>query len=168
MKISIRKFEKKDIPRKVEWINNPENNQYLHYDLPLTVSGTEKWFESHKGDLGRYDAVIEVDDVPVGTIGLLGIDRKNSKAEYYIAMGEPNYKRKGIAFAATRLILEYGFERLGLNRIYLFTEIENIGAQKMFEKAGFIREGIMRQDIVFQGKFVDRLIYGFLKEDWDK
>lgn len=37
MKIAIRKFERKDIPKKVEWINNPENNQFLHYDIPLCV-----------------------------------------------------------------------------------------------------------------------------------
>ena len=35
MKISIRKFEGKDIPKKVEWINNSENNKYLHYDIPF-------------------------------------------------------------------------------------------------------------------------------------
>lgn len=37
MKISIRKFEGKDIPKKVEWINNSENNKYLHYDIPLKI-----------------------------------------------------------------------------------------------------------------------------------
>ena len=37
MKISIRKFESKDIPKKVEWINNSENNKYLHYDIPLKI-----------------------------------------------------------------------------------------------------------------------------------
>ena len=42
MKISIRKFESKDIPKKVEWINNSENNKYLHYDIPLKIEKTEK------------------------------------------------------------------------------------------------------------------------------
>ena len=48
MKISIRKFESKDIPKKVEWINNSENNKYLHYDIPLKIEKTEKWFEKNK------------------------------------------------------------------------------------------------------------------------
>lgn len=164
--VTIRRFEKKDIPKKVEWINNPANNRYLHYDIPISVSGTEKWFDSHVGDESRYDAVIEADGVPVGTIGLLSIDRKNCKAEYYIAMGETDYKGKGVAKEASRLILEYGFERLGLNRIYLFTEVENESAQKLFEKVGFIKEGIIRRDIFSHGKFVDRIAYGVLKEEW--
>ena len=166
MKISIRKFERFDIPKKVEWINNPENNQFLHYDIPICVEKTEKWFDSHQGDESRYDAVIEVDGVPVGTIGLLSIDRKNSKAEYYIAMGETDYKGKGVAKKASKLILEYGFEKLGLNRIYLFTESGNIAAQRLFERVGFRREGIAKQDIKREERFVDRIMYGYLKENW--
>lgn len=152
----------------MEWINNPENNQFLHYDIPISVEGTEKWFDSHINDINRFDAVMEADGVPVGTIGLLSIDWKNSKAEYYVAMGETAYKGKGVAKEASRLILQYGFEKLGLNRIYLFTEIDNIAAQKLFEKVGFTREGIIRQDIISHGKYVDRVAYGYLKEEWDK
>lgn len=168
MEISIRKFERSDIPKKVEWINNPENNKFLHYDIPICVEKTEKWFDSHIGEDTRYDAVIEADGVPVGTIGLLSIDRKNGKAEYYIAMGETDYKGKGVAKEASRLILEHGFEKLGLNRIYLFTEIENTAAQKLFERVGFVREGVIRQDIISHGKYVDRIAYGYLREDWNR
>ena len=168
MRISIRKFERTDIPKKVEWINNPENNQFLHYDIPISIESTEKWFDSHKREDTRYDAVIEADGVPVGTIGLLSIDRKNSKAEYYIAMGENSYKGKGVAKEASRLILKYGFETLSLNRIYLFTEVENVTAQKLFDRVGFVREGVIRQDMVSHGKYVDRIVYGLLREDWSR
>ena len=106
--------------------------------------------------------------MPVGTIGLLSIDRKNSKAEYYIAMGEADYKGKGVAKEASRLILEYGLEKLDLNRIYLFTEVENVAAQKLFERVGFVREGVIRQDILSHGKYADRIAYGFLREDWGR
>lgn len=166
--IRIRKFEKRDIPKKVEWINNPENNRFLHYDIPISEGKTEQWFDKHYGEDTRFDAVIEVDNTPIGTIGLLNIDKKNSKAEYYIAMGEPDYKGKGFAKRASLLILKYGFEDLGLNRIYLFTEVDNVVAQKMFEHIGFVKEGIVHQDTFSHGKFVDRIIYGLLKEDWLK
>lgn len=39
MEIRIRQFERADIPKKVEWINNPENNQFLHYDIPISIEG---------------------------------------------------------------------------------------------------------------------------------
>lgn len=166
MKVTIRRFERTDIPKKVEWVNNPENNRFLHYDIPICVEKTEKWFDSHFGEDTRYDAVIEADGVPVGTIGLLSIDKKNSKAEYYIAMGETSYKGKGIAKEASLLILQYGFETLLLNRIYLYTEVENVTGQKLFEKVGFVKEGLIRQDILSHGKYADRYAYGYLREDW--
>ena len=166
VKVTIRRFERKDIPKKVEWINNPENNSFLHYDIPICVEKTEKWYDSHLGDDDRYDAVIEADGMPVGTIGLLSIDKKNSKAEYYIAMGETEYKGKGVAKSASLLILKYGFEILELNKIYLYTEAENIAAQKLFERVGFIKEGLIRQDILSRGKLADRYAYGYLREDW--
>lgn len=168
VKVTIRKFERSDIPNKVKWINDERNNQFLHYDIPISEEKTEKWFDSHIGETTRYDALIEADGIPVGTIGLLSIDYKNSKAEYYIAMGEPDYKGKGIAKEASRLILKYGFDTLGLNRIYLMTETDNFAAQALFERLGFIKEGCLRNDIFSHGRFADRFVYRMLKEDWEK
>ena len=123
------KNENKDIPKKVEWIKNSENNKNLHYDIPLKIEKTEKWFENNKDRTDRFDAVIEADGVPCGTIGLLSIDQKNKKAEYYIAMGEISLKGKGVSTNASKLLLEYAFNVLKLNRVYLFTEKENLIAQ---------------------------------------
>lgn len=168
MIITIRKFEYKDIAKKVEWINNPENNQFLHYDIPLEVEKTQKWFEVNSGRMDRYDGIIEADGVPCGTIGLLNIDRKNSKAEYYIAMGETALKGRGVSTKASKLILDYGFKQLNLNKIYLFTEKNNIPAQRLFEKVGFLKEGCMRSDIFSHGKYVDRFAYGITREEYLK
>lgn len=168
MLVTIREFSREDIPKKVEWINNPENNQFLHYDIPIEVEKTEKWYDSVRGRTDRYDAVIEADGVPCGTIGLLSIDQKNKKAEYYIAMGETSLKGKGISTKASKLILEYGFNELKLNRIYLFTEVENVPAQKLFEKVGFVKEGCIRADISSHGRFVDRFVYGIICDEYLK
>ena len=167
VKTAIRKFEQSDIVQKVEWINNPANNQFLHYDIPITIEGTRKWFDSHKDEETRYDAVIEFNGISVGIIGLLNIDKKNAKAEYYIAMGDMKYKGRGIAKEASRLILKYGFETLGLNRIYLFTEVENVVAQGLFSRVGFIKEGIIRQDVKRQGIYRDRIIFAITRKDYE-
>lgn len=166
MNISIRPFTKEDIPSKVEWVNDSENNRYLHYDLPLEIEKTEKWYDRASMRADRYDATILSDGVPVGLIGLLDIDQVNKKAEYYILVGDRGHKKSGVATAASRLILEYGFKSLGLNRIYLFTEVDNIPAQRLFEKVGFTREGVLRDDIMSHGRFADRIVYGILREEW--
>ncbi len=166
MKVTIRKFRREDIPLKVKWINDPNNNQYLHYDLPLEVGKTEKWFEKVENSDKRVDAVIELDNKPVGLIGLLCIDKKNKKAEYYITMGENTCKGKGVSKRASKLILKYGFEELGLNKIYLYTETDNIKAQILFESLGFKKEGLLKNDLYSKDSYVDRFLYGLLKEEW--
>ena len=166
MRVTIRRFERSDIPKKVEWINNPENNQFLHYDIPISVEGTEKWFEANRGRTDRFDAVVVADDVPVGTIGLLSIDKRNSKAEFYIAMGEAAYKGKGVAKKASELLLKYSFDELTLNRIYLFTETGNVAAQRLFERLGFTQEGLTKQDVARDGVFQDRYLYGLTKSEY--
>ena len=167
VKVTIREFQKTDIPKKVEWINNPENNRFLHYDLPLSIDKTEKWFYSHVGDRYRYDAIIEVDGVSVGLIGLLSISPCEKNAEYYIAMGESKYKGKGVAKKASKLIIRYGFDILGLNHIYLFTETENFEAQRLFESLGFTREGILQDDVISHGRFCDRYVYSLSRDEWE-
>lgn len=168
MKVSIRRFEKKDIPDKVRWINDPRNNKYLHYDLPLNIIKTEEWFEKNKSRIDRYDAVIEVDGNAVGLIGLLTIDKKNRKAEYYITIGEPSFKGKGVALQASEKILEYAFCKLHLQRVYLYTETANVSAQRLFEKIGFHKEGCMKCDLFSNGHWVDRFVYGITKFDYIK
>ena len=166
MTVSIRAFRREDIPYKIEWINDSENNRYLHYILPLEREKTEKWYEGLRNRADRYDATILSDDIPVGLIGLLNVDRLNRKAEYYILVGDRKQKGKGIATRASELILRYGFTQLGLNRIYLYTEVGNIPAQKLFEKIGFIKEGTLRSDVRSHGRFADRFMYGILREEW--
>ena len=106
MKVTIRRFEIGDIPNKVKWINDPQNNTFLHYELPLEIEKTENWFRKNADRTDRYDAVIEADGKPVGLIGLLSIDHKHKKAEYYITLGERDYLGKGVAHRATKLLLD--------------------------------------------------------------
>ena len=71
--VTLRRFEFSDIPDKVRWINDPQVNRYLHYDLPLEIEKTEQWFLANQGRTDRFDAVILADGQPVGLIGLLSI-----------------------------------------------------------------------------------------------
>lgn len=141
--VTLRRFEFSDIPDKVRWINDPQVNRYLHYDLPLEIEKTEQWFLANQDRTDRFDAVILADGQPVGLIGLLSIDYEKRDAEYYIALGEPEWFGKGIAAQATAQILEYAFSDLALNRVYLTTERENKSALRLYERVGFAYDGSM-------------------------
>lgn len=166
MEIKIRKFKEEDIPYKVKWINDYKNNKYLHYDLPLKEDKTLLWFNSIKDRKDRVDYTITYDGEPVGLIGLINIDNKNRKAEYYITLGEEKYKGKGIAFVASDMLIKEGFNTYNLNKIYLYTEVENTSAQRLFERVGFIKEGLLREDLIQDGRKVDRFLYGLVVAEY--
>lgn len=163
--VALRPFTKEDIPLKVKWINDDDNNQFLHYDLPLTVEKTQAWWEDIKNREDRKDFIILYGDTPVGLTGLLNINTKNNNAEIHIILGEKEYKGKGIAKRALRLLLDYSFGELGLNRIYLYVEEKHNNAIKLYESVGFIKEGLLRKHIKREAGYADYFVYGMLKEE---
>ena len=167
-KVTIRKFTIDDIPAKISWINNIENNRYLHYDLPLEYQKTVEWYNRVKDRDDRYDAVIEVDGKPVGLLGLLSISDNDKSAEYYVSIGDVSYKGKGIAYRASKLLLEYAFKFLLMDKVYLYTEKDNINAQKLFEKLGFSKVGLIKNDIFYNGTYRDRYHYVFTRDEYQK
>lgn len=159
--ITIRDFLIEDIENKVKWINDPENNQFLHYNIPLDVESTKKWFYS-KNNNNRIDCTIEYNGVPVGVIGLLQIDNYNKKAEYYITIGDNNYKRKGIAYISSKILINYAFDVLKLKKVYLNVDEKNEIACRLYEKIGFRCEGIFIKDMLFKGEWINRKRYAIL------
>lgn len=157
MAVTIRRFEERDIPNKIRWINDSNNNRYLHYDLPLKYEKTLSWYKNNKNHTDRYDAVIEYEGIAVGIIGLLGIT--GYQAEYYVTLGETEYSGKGIAKKATYLLLDYAFSELKLCKVYLYTEVDNIRGQKLFEHCGFVKTGLQCKSVMNRGQWVDRYVY---------
>lgn len=164
--VSLRNFVETDITLKIDWINNPLNNAFLHYDIPLEYDKTLNWFR-HKDNSSRIDCIIEYDSCPVGVIGLLAIDTISKKAEYYITLGSAEHKRKGISTKATMLILEYAFVDLGLNKVYLNVDEDNIAACSLYEKVGFVCEGVFEEDQERRGQLINRKRYAYLKKNWN-
>lgn len=166
--IHLRYFRKSDIDLKVKWINDSDINEYLHYDLPLCPDRTLSWYQSILKSSTREDYIYELNEdnlvTPLGLIGLIGIDWKNQKAEFYIINGEKKHWGKGLAAEATKEFLQLVFLKYNLNKVYLYTEVDNISAQKLFEKVGFEKEGLIKEDLIHMGNKIDRYYYGIYRE----
>ena len=159
MEVAIRKFREDDIPYKVKWINDEKNNKYLHYDLPLREDKTREWYKTLKNRPDRLDFTITFGGEPAGLIGLLNIDLDKKDAEYYVCLGEEKFKGKGIAKTATDILIKKAHKEIGLKSIYLFTEVENVSAQKLFEKTGFKQKNLLKNHLHYNGKYIDRYLY---------
>lgn len=166
----IRLMEEEDVQHKVDWFNDEEVRRTLNVDFPISVVGTKKWLHSVSLNNSRRDFIIcsASDDMPIGYCGLVNIDLKNSKAESYLGLGNKNYWGKGHASEARRLILDYAFYELALNKVYSYVWTGNEKMKHINQKVGFKIEGTLRDDIYYQGEFRDKHIMGVLRDEYKR
>lgn len=165
--ISIRPITESDLQMKVDWINDPDINKYLHYEIPLCLDKTVAWFQRASKDNTRYDLIIETTGKePIGLIGLTGINQRYQTAEFYIAIGNKNFWGKGIGTEATSLINDWAFNSLGIYKLWATIRAENKAMIAMMKKVGYQVEGTLREERVVDGKRVDIVRMGLLKKEF--
>jgi ribosomal-protein-serine acetyltransferase len=101
----------------------------------------------------------------IGCIGLHHIEKDNKKASlgYWLSK---NSQGKGVMTLAIKALVHYGFNKLNLNRIDLKIGKENVKSRAIPERLGFKQEGIMRDDVYVDNRFVDHVVYSVLKKEW--
>ncbi|MGI6145718.1 MAG: GNAT family N-acetyltransferase [Peptococcia bacterium] len=168
--IYLRLLESEDLPYRVKWLNDDEVSSGITIDGPISLAKTQAWFQHViKEDINRHFVIVDKNtNKPIGILGVVAIDFRNRKAELYIAIGNKNYWGRGLGSEALHIALEYSFMELDLNRIYLFTNINNTRAQHVYEKNGFLKEGLLRQHRYHKGKLTDYVVYSILKSEWEQ
>lgn len=126
-------------------------------------SAWESWYENRKN--AEYSWVIDVDGRCVGTAGFHQISKEDNSARYRIGIFDPALYGRGIGTAVTMLLLQYGFETMGLHRIDLKVLDYNHRAIRCYEKCGFQREGVLRESAYIEGKYYADILMGIL--DWE-
>ena len=102
----------------------------------------------------------------IGDVALQGIDDRNRSCDIGMGFAKIESRGKGYGAEALRLIMGYGFNNLGMERMTANTLEINIPAQKVLEKLGFTLEGRARKAVYFGGKRLDNLLYGLLVDEW--
>ncbi len=141
----------------VAWRNKDFVRKNFIYQELFTREGHEDWVRN-KVETGQVVQMIICDlftDMPFGSVYIRDIDRVHNKAEYGIFIGEDDARGRGVGTAAARLMLRYCFEEEKLHRIYLRVYSDNLQAIRSYEKAGFAREGLLRDDVRIDGKYRD-------------
>jgi len=84
-----------------------------------------------------------------------------------IAIGDKSFWNKGCGTEAMGLLLRHGFDTLNLNRVFLRVHEPNKRAIRAYEKAGFIKEGCLRQAVFKNGSYQDMFIMSVLRSEWE-
>ena len=164
--LRLRPIEAGDTDNILKWRNSPAVYNNLYTRDELTREQHLDWLKTRveTGLCRQY--IIEVENLPVGTVFIKNIDRQSQKGEFGIFIGEKQARGKGYASVATQKILETAFSELELNRVYLTVFADNIPGIKAYLKAGFLAEGILKQDFLRPDGFVDIVVMGITKRDW--
>ncbi|MCM1057009.1 MAG: GNAT family N-acetyltransferase [Firmicutes bacterium] len=141
----------------VAWRNSDSVRKNFIYQTPFTREGHETWVRTmvETGKVVQMIICSLSEDRPLGSVYIRDIDRQHGKAEYGIFIGEASARGRGVGTAAARLMLRYCFEEEGLHRVYLRAFAENIQAIRSYEKAGFVREGLLKDDVCIDGEYRD-------------
>ena len=109
---------------------------------------------------------IMCDDVLVGVVGFLPVDRVNRIGEigYWLA---PHSQGRGVMTQCCRFAVRYGFLTLDLNRIQIAAGTQNRESRAVPERLGFKFEGILRARENLYGNFIDHAMYSLLRSDFD-
>jgi RimJ/RimL family protein N-acetyltransferase len=149
-----------------KWINDPEVTRWLKADPPLSLQMEHDWVDRNRRDGKMVFTILTKDGKPIGNTGIEEISWKFKRATLGILIGEKDYWSKGYGSDAITTLLRYCFEELGLRRVDLITDLENLRAQKAYKKCGFVVEGLMRQYRTKNGRNVDDLMLSILSSEW--
>ena len=164
--VYLRRLEQSDLERTLRWVNQPEIFVMMGVFGPRTSVAQQRWYEEVAvSQTNLVFAVCLLDGGEhIGNVSLFDIDFRNRNAGLTIALPDRAHQGEGLGREAVGLLCRYGFDYLNLHRIYCKTD--NVHAGKMYERLGFVREGVLRQQAFRFGEFVDKVVYGVLRNEF--
>lgn len=166
--VVLRAISMKDTNLLLELINDAETEKMLGgSSFPVSLEGQEKWIaaQTERIDMLRSIVALKENEEGIGTVILSDIDRKNGVAQVHIKMDKQRGRGKGYGSDALNAIVNYAFNEMRLNCIYADVLEYNTVSQKLFEKCGFHRDGVLRSRVFKGGKYINVVSYSRLKED---
>lgn len=169
--IFLRKMEYSDTDNIVKWRNSDFVREHFIYQALFTRESHENWIKTMV-ETGKVDQLVIClkadgipEGIPVGSVYIRDIDRNHNKAEYGIFIGEESARGRGVGSQTAQLMIQYCFEQLKLHRLFLRVFADNEQAIRSYEKAGFVKEAYLKDDVKIQDKYRDIVLMGIINPE---
>jgi RimJ/RimL family protein N-acetyltransferase len=126
-------------------------------------------YKKHVGSISRQTFMIvrKDDNTPVGRIVYFDLNPLNRSVEFGLII-DPDERKNGYAFEATRLLVGYLFNTRDLNKVYGQTSSLNKATAALLEKAGFKRDAVLRHHYFYDGELHDGYVYSILRFEYER
>ncbi|HSN22773.1 MAG TPA: GNAT family N-acetyltransferase [Methylomicrobium sp.] len=169
-RLCLRGFREEDWQAVHTYSTDPEVLRYVPGDFPSeeeTRHIIRCWTNGQTDDPPHYDFAVTVhlDDFVIGWC-CLQISSGDPRVGELMYVFNRNFWKQGYATEAAQAIVDYGFSKLQLHRIYATCRPENIGSWHVLEKVGMQREGLLRENIWIRGSWRNSYLYAMVDSEW--
>jgi diamine N-acetyltransferase len=167
-RVMLRAIEESHLPVLAGWRSDGASYPFFHEFRPISLAAQAEWFAAQRGnDREMNFAVCGLDGALVGTISLMRIDRRNRRAELgRVLVGEERQRRIGLGREMTHLVLEYAFKHLNLHKVFCEVVEGNLAARELYTRFGFVEDGVLRQHVFKDGRYLDVVLLSLLERDY--
>lgn len=167
-KVFLRAVEREDAELLMQCNNHPEVRYPFFIAFPVNIYQTSKEIEKLYESREYIPFIIceKTTGRGVGITAFHRVDLVSRAAIYSIRIADSADWGRGFGSEVNRLMIEYGFEQLNLNRIQLHVYEGNSRALKSYEKAGFVKEGLLRQAMYHNDEYCNFHVMGLLREEY--
>lgn len=166
MKVYLRKIQEKDLEMIRKWRMREDITKYMNTDPVLTLEGQQEWLKKIEQDNTVRNWVIEVDDIPVGVLGLLEIDEKNQRCSWGYYIAEKKCRSLKLAMAIEWNLYDYVFEKMKFNKLMNEVLAFNKEVVTIHKMCGSECVGTLKAHVFKKDTFYDVVLIEITKERW--
>jgi RimJ/RimL family protein N-acetyltransferase len=163
--IILTTFPEEELAAIAKWRSDGEVHRYLRHGY-TTLGEVSTWYRDYFSSEANQLLGILVDNQLIGYCTIEHIDCHNHNCEVGLVIGEKDYWHKGIGSAVIRELLKRAFTALRMHRVEAVIHADNVASIRCFTRAGFQRDGTLRDAKYRHGRYVDLLVYSLLDSEW--
>ena len=167
-RLLLRPFEFGDVDDVASYASDPEVGRYLPLPQPYTRDDAVEFIARQA--LAEWSTrptfAIVLDGHAVGSVSLR-VNAPNDIAEMGYLLGKAQWGR-GLIPEACRAVMDWGFERYGLHKVWAYADLRNRRSWRVMEKLGMTREGVLRDNEKLRDEYTDDVYYGILRDEWER
>lgn len=169
-RLILRPFDPGDVADIFAYAADPEVARYVPWEAHRSEADSRAFLESvlervRRGEPDTWAVVERASGRVIGSIRFGEYHPVHARASIGYVLGRP-YWNRGLTTEAVGAVLRFGFEEVGLNRIYAVYHVENAASERVMQKVGMRYEGTLREVSLVKGGYEDRKLYAILRREW--